>query len=168
MATLAMFFRRPLSAPAAASGAAQSVSIPSDGPSDGPSDDRYRLRALPNEDIFLYSKPIDNSRIVREPHRTARGEWRMIGTAAVLAVLFMGLSTPRVANIFAGYQLESLKQEQRRLLDEQRDLDILEARLSRQENLEVLAKRRELGTPTPGQIVHLDPKGDNRLALNRH
>jgi hypothetical protein len=92
----------------------------------------------------------------------------MIGSACALAVLFMGLLTPRVANIFAGYQLESLKAEQQHLLDEQRDLDIVEARLSRQENLEVLAKRRELGTPTPGQIVHLDPKGDSKLALNRH
>jgi hypothetical protein len=163
MATLAMFFRKPLSADAAASGAAHSVSIRSD----GPVDDRYCLRALPNEDILLFSKPIDNSRIVREPHHTARGEWSMIGTAGLVAVLFMGLSTPRVANIFAGYQLETLKTEQQHLFDEQRDLDIVEARLSRQENLQVLAKRRELGTPTPGQIVHLDPKGDSRLALNR-
>jgi len=163
MATLAMFFRRPLAAPAAASGAAQSVSVPVSVPLE-----RYRLRALPNEDIFLYSKPIDNSRVVRELPPTARGEWRVIATACALAVLFMGLLTPRVANIFAGYQLESLKQEQQRLVDEQRDLDIVEARLSRQENLEVLAKRRELSAPTPGQIVHLEPKGDSKLALNRH
>jgi hypothetical protein len=162
MATLAMFFRRPLAAPAAASGAAQSVSVPV------PIDGRYHLRALPNEDIFLYSKPIDNSRVVRELPPTARGEWRVIATACALAVLFMGLLTPRVANIFAGYQLESLKQERQRLVDEQRDLDIVEARLSRQENLEVLAKRRELSAPTPGQIVHLEPKGDSKLALNRH
>jgi hypothetical protein len=160
MATLAMFFRRPLTAPAAASGAAQSESVPMDG--------RYGLRALPNEDIFLYSKPIDNSRVVREPHPTARGEWSAIGMAGVLAVLFMGLLTPRVANVFAGYQLETLKQEQARLLDEQRELDIVEARLSREENLEVLAKRRDLSAPAPGQIVHLDPKSDSKLALNRH
>ena len=159
MATLAMIFRRPLATPAA-SGAAQSAFLPVD--------NRYWLRSLPNEDIFLYSKPIDNSRIVREAHPTARGEWSMIGTACVLALLFMGLSTPRVANIFAGYQLESLKTEQQHLLDEQRDLDIVEAKLSRQENLEVLAKRHELSTPAPRQVVHLDPKGDSRLALNRH
>ncbi|HTT62901.1 MAG TPA: hypothetical protein VMG35_13700 [Bryobacteraceae bacterium] len=160
MATLAMFFRRPVAAPAAQSGAAQSGSVPVD--------DRYVLRALPNEDIILYSKPIDNSRVVREPDPTARGEWRMIGMACVLAILFMGLLTPRVANIFAGYKLESLKQEQQQLLDEQRDLDIVEARLSREENLEVLAKQRELGTPVPGQVVHLDPRSDSKLALNRH
>src|SRR5580700_8345829 len=160
MATLAMFFRRPLTSPAAASGAAQSESVPMDG--------RYSLRALPNEDIFLYSKPIDNSRVVREPQPTAQGEWSVIGTACVLAVLFMGLLTPRVANIFAGYQLESLKTEQQHLIDEQRDLDIVEARLSRQENLEVLAKRRDLSAPTPAQVVHLEPKGEGKLALNRH
>ncbi len=160
MATLAMFFRKPLAAPAARSGAAQSVSHPVD--------DRYILRALPNEDIFLYSKSIDNSRVVREPDPSAHGEWSMIGTACLLAILFMGLSTPRVANIFAGYQLQSLKQEQQRLLDEQRDLNVVEARLSRQENLEVLAKRHDLSTPAPGQVVHLDPKSDSKLALNRH
>jgi hypothetical protein len=159
MATLAMFFRRPLAAPAARSGSAQSGFVRVD--------PRYCLRALPNEDIFLYSKPIDNSRVVREPQPTAHGEWSMIGTACLLAVLFMGLLTPRVANIFAGYQLESLKTEQQHLIDEQRDLDIVEARLSRQENLEVLAKRRDLSTPAPGQVVHLDPKGDSKLALNR-
>src|ERR1035438_8036087 len=117
MATLAMFFRRPLAAPAAPSGAAQSRPVPIS----VPVDDRCGLRALPNEDIFLYSKPIDNSRVVREPQPTAHGEWSMIGTASALALLFMGLSTPRVANIFAGYQLESLKQEQQHLLDEQGD-----------------------------------------------
>lgn len=159
MATLAMFFRRPLATPAA-SGAARYAPVPVD--------DRYRLRALPNEDIFLYSKRIDNSRVVREADPTARGEWSMIGTACALAVLLMGLSTPRVANIFAGYQLETLKQENQRLVDEQRDLDIVEARLSRQENLEALAKRRDLSAPTAAQIVHLDPKGDSKLALNRH
>jgi len=160
MATLAMFFRRPLAAPAAASGFAQSVPVPAD--------PRFFLRALPNEDILLYSKPVDNSRVVREPDPTTSGEWSMIGTACALAILLMGLSTPRVANIFAGYQLESLKQEQQRLFDEQHDLDIVEARLSRQENLQVLAKRRDLSVPGPGQILHLEPKADSKLALNRH
>lgn len=159
MATLATFFRRPLATPAAARGAAYTATIPAD--------DRFCLRALPNEDVFLYSKRIDNSRVVREPVPTARREWSAIGVACLLALLFMGVLTPRVANVFAGYQLESLKLEQQRLLDEQRELDITEARLSRQENLEILAKHSDLGTPTAGQVVHLDPKGDGKLALNR-
>lgn len=160
MATLATYFRRPMATPAAASSAAHNGCVPADDP--------FCLRALPNEDVFLYSKRIDNSRIVREPEPTARGEWSAIGMACLIALLLMGALTPRVANVFAGYQLESLKQEQQRLLDEQRELDVAEARLSRQENLEVLAKRRDLGAPAPGQIVHLDPKSDSKLALNRH
>lgn len=160
MATLAMFFRRPLATPAAQSGAARSE-FPQ-------ADSRYFLRALPNEDICLYSKPIDNRRIVRQQAPTARGEWSMIGTAVLIAALFIGLLTPRVAGIFAGYQLESLKQEQQRLIDEQRDLNLKEATLSRQENLRELAKGRDLNTPLPGQIVHLDPRSDSKLALNRH
>jgi len=160
MATLATFFRRPLATPAAHSGSAHTITIPAD--------DRFLLRALPNEDVFLYSKRIDNSRVVREPVPTTRREWSAIGSAIGVAVLFMAVMTPRVANVFAGYQLESLKQEQQRLLDEQRELNIVEARLTRQENLEVLAKQRDLGTPAVGQIVHLDPKGDGKLAMNRH
>jgi len=157
MATLAMFFRRPLTAPAADGEQTEGY----------PVDDRCCLRALPNEDVFLYSKRIDNSRIVRQPDPAARGEWSMIGMACLIALLLMGALTPRVANIFAGYQLESLKQEQKHLLDEQRDLDVVEARIARQENLEVLAKRSDLVTPAPGQVVHLDPKNDSKLAMNR-
>lgn len=160
MATLANSFGRPLATPAAQNGAAQNGCFPVEDP--------FCLRALPNEDVFLYSKRIDNSRIVREAAPTGKREWSAIGMVCLLALLLMAVLTPRVANVFAGYQLEALKQEQQQLLDEQRELDITEARLSRQENLEALAKRRDLGTPAPGQIVHLDPRGDGKLALNRH
>ncbi|HLY20585.1 MAG TPA: hypothetical protein VKR61_25330 [Bryobacteraceae bacterium] len=158
MATLAMFFRRPLAAPVTG-GAVHHPSVPVD--------DRFWLRALPNEDVFLYSKRIDNSRVVRQTNKAGQGEWSAIAVAALLSLLLMGALTPRVANVFAGYQLESLKQEQKRLLDEQRELVIIEARIWRQENLEVQAKQRELSTPAPGQIVHLDPRGDSKLAMNR-
>jgi len=154
MATAATFYRRP---PAAASGSG----------SNRP-EDLFRLRALPNEDVFLFSKRIDNSRVVREPDPHARGEWSMIGMACLLALLLMGALSPRVANVFAGYRLQSLKQERESLLGEQRELNITEARLSRQDHLETMAKSRDLATPSAQQIVHLDPKNDSRLALNRH
>ena len=158
MATLAALLRRPL---ASASGP------PPVGPV--PVEDLFRLRALPNEDVFLFAKRIDNSRVVREPDPKARGEcWSLIGLACVLAALLMALLSPSVANTLAGYQLESLKQERQHLLDERRVLDVVEARLSSQENLQELAKGHELQTPTSGQVVHLDPKGDGKLALNRH
>lgn len=161
MATLAALLRRPLAPPSGAHGA------PSVGPV--PVEDLFRLRALPNEDVFLFAKRIDNSRVVREPDPKARGEcWSAIGLACVVALLLMALLSPSVANTLAGYQLQSLKQEQQHLLDEGRVLDVVEANLARQENLQALAKSHELQTPASGQVVHLDPKGDGKLALNRH
>ena len=134
-----------------------------------PVEDLFRLRALPNEDVFLFAKRIDNSRVVREPDPKSRGEcWSAIGVACVLAALLMALLSPSVANTLAGYQLQSLKQEEQHLLNEQRVLDVIEAKLSRQANLQELAKSHDLQTPASGQIVHLDPKGDGKLALNRH
>jgi len=161
MATLAALLRRPLAPPSGAS------APPPVGPV--PVEDLFRLRALPNEDVFLFAKRIDNSRVVREPDPKARGEcWSAIGLACVLAAVLMALLSPSVAGTLAGYKLQSLKQEEQRLLDEQRVLDVIEAKLSRQENLQVLAKSHALQTPASGQVVHLDPKGDGKLALNRH
>jgi hypothetical protein len=160
MATLATFLHKPLAQAAAADSGRQTAFITPE--------EHFRLRALPNDDVFLFSKHIDNSRVVREANpRARRGEWSFIGVACLLAALLMAVLYPRVANIVAGYQLQSLKQEEQRLLDEARVLDVMEARVSRQENLQALAKKGALGTPEPGQVVHLDPKGDARLALNR-
>lgn len=159
MATLATLFRRPLAQPTAP-GAAHSRPVPVE--------DLFRLRALPNEDVYLYSKPIDNSRVVREPNPKTRGEWSLIGAAGVLAAVVMGLLSPGVANIFAGYQLQTLKQEEQRLVNERRVLDVLEAQMTRQEHLQELAKSREMVTPAAGQVIHLNPRGDAKLAMNRH
>jgi len=159
MATLDMLFRKPVLADAAEDGAAQFESMRGG--------TRYYLRALPNEDVYLHSKTIDNSKVVRAPQPAAKGEWSMIAMAGVAAILFMGLMTPRVANIFAGYRLESLKQESQRLADEQRELNLVESRLNREENLAAMAARGDLRPAAPGQIVHLEPKADTKLALNR-
>jgi hypothetical protein len=77
------------------------------------------------------------------------------------------LLAPGVANIFAGYRLQTLKQEEQRLLNERRLLDVDEAQLTSRERLQALAARRDMQTPGPGQVVHLDPRGDGKLALNR-
>ena len=158
MATLATLFRRPLAAPASA---AHTRPVPVE--------DLFRLRALPNEDIYLFAKTIDNSRVVREADPRSRGEcWSAIGAVCLVAGLLTALLAPGVANILAGYQLQTLKQEEQRLLNERRVLDVDEAQLTSRERLQSLAASRDMKTPAPGQVVHLDPKGDGKLALNRH
>ncbi len=117
----------------------------------------YSLRALPNEDIFFYTKRVDNSRLVREPDPRAKAEcWSTIGAVSALAVVLITSLAPSVAGITAGYQLQALKQERQRLLDERRSLDVAEARLLAPERLEQLARDQRMVSPTAEQVVHLN------------
>jgi len=128
--------------------------------------DPYLLRALPHEDVIFYSKKIDNSRLVREPDPRARGAcWSAIGAAAVVLALLTSVLAPSVANTLAGYKLESLRAEQRRLLNERRVLDLQEAELLRPDRLEALAKGQNLVTPANGQVTHLEGKGEGKVAM---
>jgi hypothetical protein len=92
--------------------------------------DPFQLRALPHEHLFLYNKRIDNSRLVREADPKSRGAcWSAIGAASVLAILLTSAFAPSVATTIAGYKLEALRIEERRLLEEHRGLDLQEAEL---------------------------------------
>lgn len=158
MATLATYTRRsaPL-APEAETGGLTAV-LP-----------RTRtLRSLPNEDVYFFSKRIDNSRIVREHNPQARGEWSAIGAGCAIVVLLISMLIPKLGGVLTGYQVESLKQERQRLLDERASLVVQEASLVSRERLELLAggKGMSLSKPAPGQVIHLNPRADGSLALN--
>jgi hypothetical protein len=116
----------------------------------------YQLRALPNEDIFFHTKRVDNSRLVREPDPRAKSEcWSTIGAVCALSAVLITSFVPGVAGITAGYQIEALKQERQRLLNERRGLEVEEARLLGPERLEQLAKDQNMGSPKPDQVVNL-------------
>src|SRR5215472_9720401 len=88
----------------------------------------FQLRALPLEDVFFHCKKIDNSRLVREADPQARGAcWSTIGAACVLVGMLGTVLAPSVGMTLAGYRLESLKQEEQRLLNERRVLELEEA-----------------------------------------
>jgi len=128
--------------------------------------DPFRLRTLPNEDVYFFVKRIDNSRILkqRDP-RAARECWSAIGAFAVLAVLLAGALAPTVWGTFAGYQVQALKQERQRLVDERSTLEVQEAALLSPARLEKLAKAQRLLEPAPGQVTHLDPRTDGSIAM---
>jgi hypothetical protein len=127
--------------------------------------DPYALRSLPLEDVFLHCKRIDNSRLERTPDLRARGAcWSTIGAACVLVALLGTVLVPSVAGTLAGYRLQTLKAEERRLLDEMRVLEAKEAELVSTERLERLAADFELGPPGPGQEIHLRGKGAVAMA----
>ncbi len=159
MATLPALFRTPV------------VPAPAPGPRPAavrPQPDPYRLRALPHEDVFFFCKTIDNSRLVREADPQARGAcWTTIGAACVLLCAVTSVFIPAVAGTLAGYRLEALRQEERRLTDERRVLELEEARLLNPARLEELARGQRLVTPAPGQVIHLDGKNDSSMAMNK-
>ncbi|HVW85325.1 MAG TPA: hypothetical protein VHB50_11625 [Bryobacteraceae bacterium] len=159
MATLATFFKRS-DAVAARGERAATVRAESD---------PFRLRALPNDDIYFYSKRIDNSRVVRQADPAARGEcWSAVGAAAVLLMLGLSIIAPHVGAVLAGYKLEALKTEHQSLIDQKRELEVREAALLSPERLNQLAKERNLTSPAGNQIIHLDnPSLDGSFARNQ-
>lgn len=131
--------------------------------------DPYRLRMLPGEDVYFFAKRIDNSRLLREKDpRAPRECWSAIAAFAFLAVLLTSALAPSVWGTFAGYQLQSLKQERQRLVDERSLLEIEEAALVSPARLEKLARAQKLLEPVAGQVVHLEPHADGSLAMNLH
>jgi hypothetical protein len=164
MATLATYFRKDESVIYSEEASVAAVARPVARPADP-----YRLRALPNEDVYFFSKSIDNSRLLKQKDpRAAKECWSTIGAFAVLAVLLAGALAPSVGGTFAGYQLQALKLERQRLMDERSTMEIEEAVLLSPGRLEKLARAQKLLEPAPGQVVHLDPHADGSLALNLH
>ena len=119
--------------------------------------DPFRLRALPNDDIFFYSKRIDNSRVIRQADPAASGQcWSAVTAMAVLLMIGASIIAPNVAGVLAGYKLEALKNEHQSLIDRGRELDVREAALLSPERLNDLAKAQQLSSPVSSQIFHLD------------
>ena len=130
--------------------------------------DLYALRAVPNEDVYFFTKRIDNSRVLRQADPKARArDWKMVGGAGFAAVSLIGMLLPSAYGLMAGYQLSSLKKEQQRLVSERASLELEEARLISAERLQELARIQEFVDPAPDKTVYLTPKNDKSLALNR-
>ena len=128
--------------------------------------DPFLLRPLPHEQLFLYVKRIDNTRLVREQDPKSRGAcWSAIAAASVLAILFTSAFAPSVANTIACYKLEALKTEEGRLLEELRGLDLQEAELVSPARLERLAQQYTLKPPSSGQVQHLERKPQGAVAM---
>ncbi len=129
--------------------------------------DPFRLRALPNDDIFFYSKRIDNSRVSpKQADPAASGQcWSAVSALAILLMIGASIIAPNVATVLAGYRLEALKNEHQSLVDRERELEVREAALLSPERLNDLAKAQKLSSPVSSQIYHHDnPSLDGHFA----
>jgi cell division protein FtsL len=129
--------------------------------------DAHRLRPLPSEDIYFYSKKIDNSRVVREADPVARRKaWKAGAKGFAAAGLLILLLMPKALGLVAGYHLHLLARDHDRLVNDKAVLELEEARLVSPARLEQLARDLKLVNPDPKRVVVLNPKAESALALN--
>lgn len=124
-----------------------------------------RLPPLPFEDVYLFRKLIDNSRLLRP---APRGAWRSYVRAFTHAVLLFAILLiillPRYLNRAVAH--ERLIEEKRSLALEAERLEVeaREAAALSPARLEEWARSLELVDPAPGQMLALAPKPDRTLA----
>jgi hypothetical protein len=130
------------------------------------SEQRFAVPQFPNEDVYLYVKHIDNSRVLREADPAARKTcWRLIGSSFAFAVLVIGLLLPTLNRMMAGYRMEALRQERQRLELDRASLELAETKLLSPARLEELARMQRFVDPAPEAVVYLDAnKSDQILA----
>ena len=157
MATLATIMDRFTAARAAADDAPRTRVLDNEDP--------FLVPRFPNEDVYLYVKRIDNSRVVREADPAARKVcWRLIGSSFAFALLVIGLLLPSLNSLMAGYKLEALRQERQRLELDRAALELQETKLLSPARLEELARMQRFVDPAPEAVVYLDGKSDQILA----
>jgi cell division protein FtsL len=129
--------------------------------------DPCRLRALPCEDVYLFCKKIDNSRVVRQADPAARRRsMRTVAISLTTAVVLMLLLVPHGLNVIAGYQISSLERERDVLEGERKRLQLAEARLLSPSRLHQLAAELQFVDPEPERIVYTNTAPEGALALN--
>jgi chromosome segregation protein len=134
MATLANIFNQFLGAGSVADTPHRSVTWETS--------EECKLRALPNEDVYLFTKRIDNSRVVRQADPKARArDWKLVGGAGFAAMSLIAMLLPSAYGLMAGYQLSSLKREQQLLVTERARLELEEARLQAESRVAPLRER---------------------------
>lgn len=126
-----------------------------------------RVRPFANEDIYFYTKRIDNSKVRREIDPAAgQACWKMIGTVTAAAVLVVFVLMPSAYGLLAGYQIEELRQEAQRLETERAGLEIEQAALVSPARMRELAKEQHFIDPEPTKTVYLETASDTEFAQN--
>ncbi len=114
---------------------------------------QQRARRGPTPEVF-FEKRLDNSRLVKADDPVRKQEMRSFAVAAVFFfALLMVYSWQHFSSIEYGYHIEAQKAQLQQLQDENHQLGLTEAQLSRSERIDRLAHKIGMQSPQPGQIV---------------
>lgn len=114
---------------------------------------QQRARRGPTPEVF-FDKRLDNSRLVKADDPVRKREMRSFAVAATFFfALLMVYSWQHFSSIEYGYHIEAQKAQLQHLQDDNRQLGLTEAQLSRSERIDRIAHQIGLQSPQPGQIV---------------
>lgn len=109
---------------------------------------------------IYFSKPIDNSRLVKVADRQRNREMAHFTVAVcALFLLVMVYAWQHFAAIEYGYQIEALKAQRDSYVELNRALRLEEASLRSPERIDILARRLGLDSPQVGQLIRLESSG---------
>jgi hypothetical protein len=121
-----------------------------------------RLRPLPNEDVYLFVKRIDNRAVVRAADPSARKvRLGSMLTGFMLATLFIAGLAPMAYNQMEGYHIANLRKDQKELQEKLNALDVQEANLLNPERLHKIAVQMGLRDPGPEEVQYTEGKSKN-------
>lgn len=106
---------------------------------------------------YFFAKHFDNSRLVKAADPALAREMRVFSAAVVVLfslIMFYGLQ--HFSAIENSYRVESEKQTLEQLREENRQLRLSEAALTRPGRIDQMARQYGLSEPQPGQVVHAD------------
>src|SRR6266481_8271783 len=106
---------------------------------------------------IYFSRPIDNSRLVKVEDPQKSREMRQFGVAlASLFLLVMTFAWQHFKAIEYGYKIETLRMQRDGLIEVNRALRLEEASLRDPERIDTLARKLGLQSPQAGQVMHMD------------
>lgn len=118
----------------------------------------YKLRSIPNEDVYFYSKRINNSRLVKPEDPVSRRKAVGVMAGGVgFAVMLILLMMPHLMNLMAGMQIHSLEAERRALVADHDAIELEESRLMDPKRMNAIARENNLVEPGPQQVFYLNP-----------
>src|SRR3569833_1220438 len=110
----------------------------------------------------LFAHSFDNSRRVKAADPVRARQMRVFAAACtVLFSLIMVYGLQHFYAIETSYRIESEKQVREQLREENRQLRLSEAQLSRPGRIDGMARQLGLAEPQPGQVVHAAPRIEN-------
>jgi cell division protein FtsL len=110
----------------------------------------------------IFTHHIDNSRLVKAADPVRARQMRTFSAAlTVLFSLIMFYGLQHFNAIENSYRIESEKQVREQLREENRQLRLTEAQLSRPGRIDGMARQLGMAEPQPGQVVHATTHIDN-------